>query len=436
MKSSIKIFLIIHFLICLMWMSCTDKNDLQISPNETQIELRSSPYSFEKIPTFENSQVKILTYRIGNIESGETFESSYNIKDLITELRRNNSINYQWNVIYDVSQIEMSIYETTQVISNDYRLIEETYSAMLLEAVNADPCTYQHTAGPGAVAGLEYLRAKLDEDPYFFYGGEDCIKDRPQFQTWFDLVSFLPDSDFDELLPEDTSLAPFGTNLPAATINLDYFYVELCDLPDDFLPAALYEILRSVFYDVLDAGCNSNFELYPGYTFEDWVDNPVGTPFQIDIPGNDGDVIATYQYNLDDNSEIPYDGYHWIFTTIQGGKSGDHPVSGNRKFGMFKSSDNCWTFYTLGTDRLYPSVLGVGIQGDISEAIGFPAADALWNCLIKNVGEYAEAFGITVGNMGSETCRPNISSFFEAWKRSCYEPGLLDDEFKECLECG
>ena len=175
--------------------------------------------------------------------------------------------------------------------------------------------------------------------------------------------------------------------------------------------------------------------LYPGYTSDDWVENPVGTPFQIDIFPNDGDVITTYEYNLDENFEIPYDGYHWIFTTIRGGVSGDHPVSGNRKFGLFKSSDNCWTFYTLGTDRLYPSAMGVGIQGDIAEAFGFPAADALWNCVIGNVGEYTEALGVTIGDIGMEECRPNVVSFFEAWERSCYDQRLLDYEFKDCLEC-
>lgn len=327
-----------------------------------------------------------------------------------------------------IPQIEQLTEQGCIDIDDLYRDLD---ADQLCELINMEP-----GENIGQEAGLEYLSAKLDEDQFFFYGGEDCIKDRPQFQAWHDLVTFLPPSNFDELLPDNTSLAPFGTDIPWATINLDYFYVELCDLPEDLVPSELYSILRSVFSEELDLECNSDFELYPDYTNDQWVNNPVGVPFQIDIAGpNNGDVITTFEYNLDENAAVYYDGYHWIFTTIKGGINSDHPVSGNRKFGIFKSSDNCWTFYTLGTDRLFPSKLGVGIQGAIAELIGFASADALWSCVMENVGEYAESLEITVGSMGSETCRPDIASFLEAWKRSCYEFGMLDDEFKECLEC-
>ena len=79
---------------------------------------------------------------------------------------------------------------------------------------------------------------------------------------------------------------------------------------------------------------------------------------------------------------------HWIFSTIWTFRDGEHPVSGNREFGV-ATDDTGTIFYTRGADR--PT--GV-IDSSLSDTV-FGAADKLWRSLLAGV------IRLCVGNGGS-----------------------------------
>ena len=54
-----------------------------------------------------------------------------------------------------------------------------------------------------------------------------------------------------------------------------------------------------------------------------------------------GDVQATCASDTD-----------FIFSTVDAEKDDEHPVSGNRGFGLKDNLDGTWSFYSMGADRL------------------------------------------------------------------------------------
>lgn len=102
----------------------------------------------------------------------------------------------------------------------------------------------------------------------------------------------------------------------------------------------------------------------------------IGDWYNIEIPGNDGDVMIVDSQNGDGRTSA----------TVQtmtdqefGPMNDDHPVSGRRQFGMEQLEDGSYRFYTRGFDRQ----TNLGMDPQVSNM----AQHADWSILMQSMAE-------------------------------------------------
>lgn len=153
-----------------------------------------------------------------------------------------------------------------------------------------------------------------------------------------------------------------------------------------FLASQLFENVRKNLQILLDPSISS-FRPYSDDDEDKWISNdPLNSVMVFDIGGDvnnpfvnfeDAAVIAT--------SKTPSS---WIFTTISSPDDAEHPVSGNRMFGMTDNGDGTFTFFTKGADVL---------TGPLDESLGdpkaFTEADKLWESFRTKLVEFIENNG-------------------------------------------
>ena len=94
--------------------------------------------------------------------------------------------------------------------------------------------------------------------------------------------------------------------------------------------------------------------------------------------------------NIDDLSVMATDvqEYSWIFTTVQNPHDGQHPVSGNRQFGIEFNEDGSISFFTRAADR---------VTGDLDRLFGenvvFKGGEKIWEGLQKNIANFVNKNG-------------------------------------------
>ena len=158
-------------------------------------------------------------------------------------------------------------------------------------------------------------------------------------------------------------------------VNLDYYSVKIKKLPkfNNVVCSSefLFEFVRKHLNTFLDNNTASftNYSSNDGTTWEST--NPLTSvmTFHIPIKGpifDDASVICTsYSVNQPTGSQ-------WIFSPIQTPNDNQHPVSGNRQFGLRQIGDE-YEFYIRGADRL---------TGTMDQLLGstsaFEGADNLW----------------------------------------------------------
>lgn len=76
----------------------------------------------------------------------------------------------------------------------------------------------------------------------------------------------------------------------------------------------------------------------------------------------------------------------WIFSPIQNPKNGQHPVSGNRQFGLRQVGTH-YEFYVRGADRL------TGVLDSLGEKAAFVGADSLWKGFQSNLVDFINQNG-------------------------------------------
>lgn len=123
-----------------------------------------------------------------------------------------------------------------------------------------------------------------------------------------------------------------------------------------------------------------------------YVTIPTGIPFV----SNDGSVITTTHTQGQQSAG-------WTFTTIHDAFIVDHPVSGNRTFGLYATSGG-YMFYTQGADRL-TNYLGENLQQ--VAGVPFTKADALWMSMQEKIRQFALTHGANATIMAPVTNRPN-----------------------------
>ena len=113
----------------------------------------------------------------------------------------------------------------------------------------------------------------------------------------------------------------------------------------------------------------------------------------IDLLGPDNGSVIVSDYNI----------LNWMFTTIYEPKYGQHPVSGNREFGVDLTSNGI-TVFTRGVDRI-TSPFARPIQG-----FAFGVADALWESFQQGVASFVNKNGGVATIETPTIFRPNWST--------------------------
>ena len=251
-----------------------------------------------------------------------------------------------------------------------------------------------------AEAIVAELKELLDEDPFALIQ-IDC----DQIENWQEIVQHTPpQSVLDKIQNlDENSFGDFDVqnikDASGAVVNMDYFPVKINELPnnpatnDQFSPNEFLEHIRKNINSFIDTNL-SEFSPSEVTGIDEEViwnsDNPIGSILHIDISGGpgDGSVICSQHSPT-----------KWTFTTIEvpynlfvQGYDGEHPVSGNREFGIEQNNDGSYTFYTRGVDRIttpFDSGIAQIFYGDNA----FDDPDALWNSFKTGVHEFVEING-------------------------------------------
>ena len=279
---------------------------------------------------------------------------------------------------------------------------------------------------------IQKLQAAVAADPLIALRA--CAESSDGLIFWEDLATFSPSED---LIAQREDLDDISfqrlQNATGPAVNADFFAVEFNGLPN--LPGVsdantLFAHIREKFLD-FDDDCGE-FEFAfrnPSIDLPLWnSDSPLSTVFDISIPeepflglfSNDGSVMLT-----DINDECNC----WTFSTLTTSMflTGEHPVSGNRQFGIEQLPNGNFRFYTRGVDRMVRGSLDGFFAYDAME--GYTKAAAGWTCLVNEVGKYLQnEGGVSVSDPCAEAFIIDTDSF-EDWLNS------LDTDPSNGLNC-
>ena len=193
----------------------------------------------------------------------------------------------------------------------------------------------------------------------------------------------------------------------SSVVNCDFVPVKILQLPiniatgNRFTTSEFLEFFRK----------NLNLFATPGviftpYNFDGFDDaikynsdtiNSIGAIVHIEMFPNNGSVIMSgYQ-----NQYLPsnYISHNFTFSTLVTPKDDFHPVSGNRKFGIYTDNSGGYTFYTMGVDRISLNIFVAGSNFfDLFGNSGFEDADLLWTGMQTNMINYINSNGGSAQN--------------------------------------
>lgn len=196
------------------------------------------------------------------------------------------------------------------------------------------------------------------------------------------------------------------TNLSDAyggVVNCDYFPVKITQLPNGFTAQSLTEYFRKNINSFVDNSLGIYFEAYQqNYTYNGVTSLFIDTAkFNANQENSLGALIHIHM--LDDGSVVESDYFHsnvngiqkhrFKFTTMSTPLDDDHPVAGNREFGIFntQASPNEYTFYTMGVDRF--SDWKFALVDALTGSQGFKKADQLWSSVQSNMILFINSHG-------------------------------------------
>ncbi len=207
-------------------------------------------------------------------------------------------------------------------------------------------------------------------------------------------------------------------------VNCDFFPVKIDKLPNGMNAAQFLEYFRlniNSFITLTDifGGPAAKFDPYKVGQFDDtqqWLKQgtqSIGAVVHIDM-ANDGSVILSdYQNQMNvDGSQS----HSFVFSTLETPLDLEHPVAGNRKFGIYSnpSSPNSFTFYTMGVDRTWDGWFKLlNIRN-----FGFIQADKLWNNIQDNLVSFINTQGGVASSYSPKEhiSRPNYTDVEEYLK--------------------
>ena len=206
-----------------------------------------------------------------------------------------------------------------------------------------------------------------------------------------------------------------------SVVNCDFFPVRITQLPTGFTAESLLEYFRTHINEFISPSQNKSFHPYQDGSFNDAArffspyEASIGTLIHIDML-NDGSVI------ISDYQRSTYAaGNKWnrfTFSTLETPLDYEHPVAGNRQFGIYSNpgNPNEFTFYTMGVDRTWDPFFKLGNATNM----GFADADALWQDIQSNMQKFITQHGGTASkyNPSEYISRPKWSDVEDYLKGS------------------
>jgi len=162
-------------------------------------------------------------------------------------------------------------------------------------------------------------------------------------------------------------------------VNCDFFPVRIKQLPAGMTAKSLTEYFRKNINSFIDPTIGVSFFPYSSGNFNDITkfnsayESSLGALVHIKML-NDGSVILS-DYN--NNNTSGSEKHRFKFSTIETPLDYEHPVAGNREFGIYEDPTRPgeFTFYTMGVDRTWDITFASGNW----TGAGFRSADKLWS---------------------------------------------------------
>jgi hypothetical protein len=200
------------------------------------------------------------------------------------------------------------------------------------------------------------------------------------------LIHFRPSSDviaYLHSLGKGWDLQPISS-ASGHLVNLDYFSVKINRLPNGLSPETFLHLVRTNINDFIDPNNGINFTPHSNQA-TNWQNGFVGTVLEISIPTNKGSVVLS-----DLNST------NWTFSTITDPIHWNHPVSGNRQFGIKQLPDGSFEFFNSGVDRIHTqfgNFFNTISSLAIDDGLAFSKADDLWRTFQVGIKNFIENSG-------------------------------------------
>jgi len=260
-------------------------------------------------------------------------------------------------------------------------------------------------------------------------------------EKWAELANFKIDQKAIERLEELrlnqtiwSELIPYNSwdiqtldEAKGATVNMDYFSVNITSLPNNMTAEQLLSIVRLNLNSFINNSL-ANFTPFGDQDGNMWFsDNPIGSIIHIDM-GNNNKLLGGFNFVVqpDDGSVITsgFTSRYWRFSTIQAPGDFQHPVSGTREFGFTQNADGSYTFYTRGIDRT-TGFLDNLMQENFN--IAFEAADNLWSSFQEKIKNYINQNGGNAIVNDPVTKRPDWNKI-----REYLNGNIPIEEFDDC----
>jgi hypothetical protein len=182
-------------------------------------------------------------------------------------------------------------------------------------------------------------------------------------------------------------------------VNCDYFPVKINQLPQingvTWTPTQLLEYFRlHLTYFALPVGTVFEPYYHVSYTGANINDSAkflspyttsLGALVSIGIVPDEGTVVESEYITSSSTNH-----FRFMFSTMISPIDGGHPVSGNRRFGIFPDGATGYCFYTMGVDRVSNPLTATAnwITG-----LGFAAADELWTTVQQRMIYFINLYG-------------------------------------------
>lgn len=190
----------------------------------------------------------------------------------------------------------------------------------------------------------------------------------------------------------------------STVVNCDFFPVKIIQLPINystglnFTPSEFLEFFRKNIN--LFSTPDVIFKPYNSINFNDslhWFKdtlNSLGSVLHIEMTVNGSVILSGYENSINFSN---YQKHSFVFSTLVTPLDNYHPVSGNRKFGIYTdiNPNGGYTFYSMGVDRISKNsyVLGSFFSDIFTGNSGFENADILCTTMQINMINYINSHG-------------------------------------------